>query len=96
MTVDVPALRQAAAPAVPFAARAARVSPLPFSLLFVLSGAAGLIYESIWSRYLGLLLGHSAYAQVLVLAIFLGGEINSEIGKATGRTVRQKQRRKGC
>jgi predicted membrane-bound spermidine synthase len=42
-------------------------------LLFVLSGAAGLIYESIWARYLGLFLGHSAYAQVLVLAIFLGG-----------------------
>lgn len=43
------------------------------SLLFVLSGAAGLIYESIWSRYLGLLVGHSAYAQVIVLVIFLGG-----------------------
>lgn len=41
--------------------------------LFVLSGAAGLIYESIWSRYLGLLVGHSAYAQVIVLVIFLGG-----------------------
>jgi len=41
--------------------------------VFVLSGAAGLIYESIWSRYLGLFLGHSAYAQVLVLSIFLGG-----------------------
>lgn len=43
------------------------------ALLFVLSGAAGLIYESIWSRYLGLLVGHSAYAQVIVLVIFLGG-----------------------
>jgi len=40
---------------------------------FVLSGAAGLIYESIWSRYLGLFVGHSAYAQVIVLAVFLGG-----------------------
>jgi hypothetical protein len=27
---------------------------------FVLSGGAGLIYESIWSRYLGLFVGHSA------------------------------------
>jgi len=43
------------------------------AFLFVLSGAAGLIYESIWSRYLGLLVGHSAYAQVIVLVIFLGG-----------------------
>ncbi|HEU5175691.1 MAG TPA: fused MFS/spermidine synthase [Gemmatimonadaceae bacterium] len=40
---------------------------------FILSGAAGLIYESIWSRYLGLFVGHSAYAQLIVLVIFLGG-----------------------
>src|ERR1051326_4050011 len=43
------------------------------SLVFVVSGAAGLIYESIWSRYLSLLVGHSAYAQIIVLVIFLGG-----------------------
>ncbi|MBC7789887.1 MAG: fused MFS/spermidine synthase [Anaerolineae bacterium] len=42
-------------------------------VVFILSGAAGLIYESIWSRYLGLFVGHSAYAQIIVLAIFLGG-----------------------
>ena len=42
-------------------------------VMFVLSGAAGLVYESIWTRYLGLFVGHSAYAQVLVLIIFLGG-----------------------
>ena len=41
--------------------------------IFVLSGAAGLIYESIWARYLGLFVGHAAYAQVLVLTIFMGG-----------------------
>lgn len=41
--------------------------------IFLLSGAAGLIYESIWTRYLGLFVGHSAYAQVIVLVIFLGG-----------------------
>src|SRR3954466_4758674 len=41
--------------------------------VFLLSGAAGLIYESIWTRYLGLFVGHSAYAQVIVLVIFLGG-----------------------
>ena len=43
------------------------------ALAFVFSGAAGLIYESIWSRYLALFVGHSAYAQVIVLVIFLGG-----------------------
>src|SRR5215208_6847818 len=41
--------------------------------LFVLSGAAGLIYESTWTRYLGLFVGHGAYAQIIVLVIFLGG-----------------------
>jgi spermidine synthase len=42
-------------------------------ILFVLSGAAGLFYESTWARYLGLFVGHDAYAQVIVLVIFLGG-----------------------
>src|SRR5438270_11953963 len=46
--------------------------PLLYAI-FVLSGAAGLIYESIWARYLGLLVGHSAYAQVIVLVIFMSG-----------------------
>ncbi len=41
--------------------------------LFVLSGFAGLIYQSVWTHYLGLTLGHAAYAQTLVLAIFMGG-----------------------
>ncbi|HLB55554.1 MAG TPA: hypothetical protein VJK71_10665, partial [Gemmatimonadales bacterium] len=43
------------------------------ALLFALSGAAGLFYESVWSRYLSLFVGHDAYAQVLTLMIFLGG-----------------------
>jgi spermidine synthase len=42
-------------------------------LLFIASGAAGLIYESLWTRYLGMFVGHTAYAQIVVLAIFLGG-----------------------
>ncbi len=42
-------------------------------LIFIISGAAGLIYESIWTRYLGLFVGHDAYAQIIVLVIFLGG-----------------------
>ena len=43
------------------------------SPIFFLSGFCGLIYESIWSHYLKLFLGHAAYAQTLVLAIFMGG-----------------------
>ena len=42
-------------------------------LLFTASGFSGLIYQSIWSHYLKLFLGHAAYAQTLVLAIFMGG-----------------------
>jgi spermidine synthase len=42
-------------------------------LIFAFSGCAGLIYQSIWTQYLGLFLGHAAYAQSLVLVIFMGG-----------------------
>lgn len=45
----------------------------PLYLLFAVSGAAGLVYELVWTRYLALFVGHDAYAQVLVIAIFLGG-----------------------
>lgn len=42
-------------------------------LLFAASGFAGLVYESVWAQYLKLFLGHAAYAQTLVLMIFMGG-----------------------
>ena len=41
--------------------------------IFAISGFSGLIYESIWSHYLKLFLGHAAYAQSLVLMLFMGG-----------------------
>lgn len=41
--------------------------------VFTVSGFSGLIYESIWAHYLKLFLGHAAYAQSLVLIIFMGG-----------------------
>lgn len=44
-----------------------------YYLIFAVSGFAGLIYESIWTHYLKLFLGHAAYSQTLVLAIFMGG-----------------------
>jgi spermidine synthase len=40
---------------------------------FALSGFSGLIYESVWTNYLKFFLGHAAYAQSLVLAMFMGG-----------------------
>jgi len=41
--------------------------------LFFVSGAAGLVYEVVWSRLLKDLFGITAYAVAAVLATFLGG-----------------------
>lgn len=46
--------------------------PLLYVVFFV-SGFCGLIYESIWSHYLKLVLGHAAHAQAVVLIVFVGG-----------------------
>ena len=40
---------------------------------FFFSGAAGLIYQVAWSKALGLIFGHTAYAVATVLAVFMGG-----------------------
>src|SRR5215208_1752643 len=65
------------------------IIPLLYAI-FLLSGAAGLMYESIWTRYLGLFVGHSAYAQVIVLVIFLGGMSLGAllVGRRTERLTR--------
>lgn len=44
-----------------------------FFVIFFISGFSGLIYQSIWTHYLKLFLGHASYAQILVLIIFMGG-----------------------
>jgi predicted membrane-bound spermidine synthase len=59
-------------------------------LAFGLSGGAGLIYEAVWSRYLALFLGHSAYAQVFVIAAYLGGMALGALW--VGRKVRDLRR----
>jgi spermidine synthase len=41
--------------------------------LFVVSGASGLVFELLWVRQLGLLVGHTALAVSLVVAAFLAG-----------------------
>jgi predicted membrane-bound spermidine synthase len=48
------------------------LAPALFAI-FTLSGFSGLIYESVWTHYLKHFLGHAAYAQTLVLGIFMGG-----------------------
>lgn len=57
--------------------------------LFV-SGAAGLVYEVAWSRYLALFLGHTSYAVVAVLVAFMGGLAlgNLWLGHFADRTPR--------
>src|SRR5690349_6470880 len=42
-------------------------------LCFLLSGAAGLIYQVAWGKELGLIFGHTAYAISTVLAVFMAG-----------------------
>lgn len=53
--------------------RSARFSFALIVLCFLASGAAGLIYQVVWSRYLALFLGHTSYAIVAVLVAFMGG-----------------------
>lgn len=40
---------------------------------FLVSGMTGLVYEVVWSRYLGFFIGASTYAHTVVLATFMGG-----------------------
>ncbi len=40
---------------------------------FFISGAAGLIDQVVWSKALGLIFGHTAYAVATVLAVFMAG-----------------------
>ena len=45
----------------------------PILAIFVLSGAAGLIYEIVWSRQLVLVFGNTTQAVSAILAGFFGG-----------------------
>ena len=42
-------------------------------LLFFLTGAAALVYESVWIRLLARLIGSDAGGLAVVLAVFMGG-----------------------
>ena len=42
-------------------------------ICFFFSGAAGLIYQVAWSKAVGLIFGHTAYAIATVLAVFMAG-----------------------
>lgn len=42
-------------------------------VLFIISGACGLVYEVTWARYLALFIGYTTLAHMCVLAVFMGG-----------------------
>lgn len=42
-------------------------------LCLLVSGAAGLVYQVVWMRYLALFLGNTAYGVIAVLVAFMGG-----------------------
>ncbi|MBM4081671.1 MAG: hypothetical protein FJ278_18350, partial [Planctomycetes bacterium] len=50
----------------------ARTKSIVFAFFF-LSGACGLIYEVVWMRLLGLLMGHTVHSVTTVLTAFMGG-----------------------
>ena len=52
--------------------------------LFFVSGFCGLIYESIWSHYLKLFLGHAAYAQSVVLVVFILRILSTRLQRVHG------------
>jgi len=61
---------------------ATRTRPLPRRLVpttlllggcFLLTGAAGLVYEVVWNRWLALVMGNTSYALATLLAVFMGG-----------------------
>ncbi|MFN6979866.1 MAG: hypothetical protein ACK4OP_17180, partial [Gemmobacter sp.] len=61
--------------------------------LFVLSGAAALIYQVLWVRELGLLFGSTAQAAAMTIAIFfagiaLGGWLFGRIAAGLARPLR--------
>ncbi len=64
--------RRPAAPSIPI---------WPLLLLFVLSGAAGLVYEVVWARQLVLVFGNTSQATATILTGFFGG---LAIGGAVG------------
>lgn len=68
-------MSEVAAPASPgvSAERPASLGRTMVWLLFLCSGASGLIYEVLWCRQLGLVLGNTVHSMSAVLTAFMGG-----------------------
>ena len=66
---------------------------LLLSLVFFASGAAALLFETLWFRQAGLMLGNSVWATTLVTSSFMGGlalgnEWAGRRGERWGRPLR--------
>ncbi|TDI46281.1 MAG: spermidine synthase [Acidobacteria bacterium] len=60
------------------------------SLVFFLSGAAGLVFETLWFRTAGLTFGNSVWASSLVLSSFMGGlALGNGLAARFGRRVQR-------
>lgn len=60
------------------------------TVLFFLSGAAGLVYQVLWMRHLGLFLGSDMYGVSMILGTFMGGlALGSLAGGAVGERTRR-------
>ncbi len=60
------------------------------SLVFFLSGASALVFETLWFRLAGLALGNSVWATSLVLASFMGGlAIGNALAGRYGHQIRR-------
>jgi spermidine synthase len=58
------------------------------SLVFLVSGAAGLVFEALWFHQAGLVFGNSVWGAALVLASFMGGlALGNGIAAAYGARV---------
>jgi spermidine synthase len=58
--------------------------------LFFLSGAAGLVYQVLWMRHLGLFLGSDMYGVSIILGTFMGGlALGSLVGGFLGERTRR-------
>jgi spermidine synthase len=80
----------------PSVSQAIRLPSVPILLVFLLSGAAGLIYEVVWARQLVLVFGNTTQAVSAILTGYFGGlALGSLVGGRIADRVRRPLRMYG-
>ena len=74
----------------PSASQAVRLPGAPILLIFLLSGAAGLVYEVVWARQLVLVFGNTTQAVSAILTGYFGG---LALGSFFGGRIADRMRR---